>query len=162
AALVVLALGLLVPLPRAAAADTFILDRPLPTLQSLAGRAQLQTSAQPEAVSAGPICDLFANGYDAVGAAPCASCFDNTINFDETDVDCGGTYCKACADGQQCLVASDCSSGVCNGASHLCAPATCIDNIKDGTETDVDCGGGICPATCAVGKNCALNVDCTS
>lgn len=41
------------------------------------------------------------------------------------------------------------------------APSACADGAKDGSETDVDCGGGAC-ATCAVGKTCAKDADCTS
>lgn len=36
---------------------------------------------------------------------------------------------------------------------------TCTDGIKNGNETDVDCGGS-CPNKCAVGKACAANGDC--
>jgi hypothetical protein len=38
---------------------------------------------------------------------------------------------------------------------------TCADSVQDGTETDVDCGGGACP-TCATGKKCNVGTDCTS
>lgn len=38
---------------------------------------------------------------------------------------------------------------------------TCTDAVKNGTETDVDCGG-TCTADCANGKTCAANSDCTS
>ncbi|MEZ4225770.1 MAG: plastocyanin/azurin family copper-binding protein [Polyangiaceae bacterium] len=37
---------------------------------------------------------------------------------------------------------------------------SCSDNVKNGTETDVDCGG-TCPK-CANGKACTQNGDCTS
>lgn len=160
-ALVMLAIGLLVPALQAGAADTIAVDKQLPTLQSLAGGAKLRPSAPAQTATVEPICDVFANGYDAVGATPCAGCFDNTVNFDETDVDCGGTYCMACADGQQCLVDNDCSSSLCNGSTHLCAPVTCTDTIQDGTETDIDCGGGACPS-CGTGKACTVNADCTT
>jgi hypothetical protein len=40
-------------------------------------------------------------------------------------------------------------------------PGACMDAIKDGAETDVDCGGPACP-TCATGKLCAVDADCTS
>jgi hypothetical protein len=36
-----------------------------------------------------------------------------------------------------------------------------VDGAKNGGETDVDCGGGTCP-TCALGKACGQNSDCTS
>lgn len=39
--------------------------------------------------------------------------------------------------------------------------ASCTNNVKDGTETDVDCGGASCPA-CADGRTCILAADCKS
>ena len=33
--------------------------------------------------------------------------------------------------------------------------------MKDGLETDVDCGGGVC-AGCAVGKHCQIDPDCAA
>jgi hypothetical protein len=39
------------------------------------------------------------------------------------------------------------------------APRTCIDGVKDGAETDVDCGGGTC-APCGDGKACNTSADC--
>ncbi len=38
---------------------------------------------------------------------------------------------------------------------------SCSDGIRDGLETDVDCGGPACPR-CALGKYCATNTDCSS
>jgi hypothetical protein len=38
---------------------------------------------------------------------------------------------------------------------------TCMDMVKNGAETDVDCGGGSC-GKCADGKACAQNTDCTN
>jgi hypothetical protein len=59
------------------------------------------------------------------------------------------------------------------GAKLLCAPETpttttttttappnCVDGIKNGTETDIDCGGS-CPP-CADGKMCAMGSNCQS
>jgi hypothetical protein len=37
----------------------------------------------------------------------------------------------------------------------------CGDSIKNGTETDVDCGGPICPA-CGTGRACHQGSDCQS
>jgi len=79
-------------------------------------------------VSPDPICDIFANGYDVTGAGPCASCFDATINFGETDVDCGGPYCKTCSAGQQCMTGADCQSGIC--ASNLCGTLLLISQVR--------------------------------
>jgi hypothetical protein len=39
--------------------------------------------------------------------------------------------------------------------------AICTDGIKNGNETDVDCGGGTCPR-CATGKTCSTRNDCAS
>ncbi|MCW5897817.1 MAG: putative metal-binding motif-containing protein [Flavobacteriales bacterium] len=54
----------------------------------------------------------------------------------------------------------------CNGIDDNCdgqidegACANCTDGIKNGTETDVDCGGPDCPP-CAQGQGCDLNSDC--
>ena len=74
------------------------------------------------------------------------TCVDGIKNGTETDVDCGGAACvaqgKACANGLICLVGSDCQSLVCTGST--CAVPTCSDGVKNGQETDVDCGGP-CP-----------------
>jgi hypothetical protein len=40
-------------------------------------------------------------------------------------------------------------------------PPTCTDGIKNGSETDVDCGGPSC-SPCADGGGCAVNGDCQS
>ena len=42
------------------------------------------------------------------------------------------------------------------------APRTCSDAIVDGEETDVDCGGVVCPTRCAVGQKCKVPSDCQS
>jgi hypothetical protein len=116
-ALALLATGLIVCAPQAGASDALVLRQRLPTLRSFIAHA----SSEPTAVTtaADPICDIFANGYDVTGAGPCASCFDKTINFDETDVDCGGAYCKGCASGLVCSVDADCQSGICT--NNVCA-----------------------------------------
>jgi hypothetical protein len=44
------------------------------------------------------------------------------------------------------------------GLSYGTGP-TCTDTIKNGTETDVDCGGGTCP-DCVDGRVCLVNGDC--
>jgi hypothetical protein len=85
------------------------------------------------------------------------TCTDQVLNGNETDKDCGGGECPACADGQSCKIGSDCKSGVCDGT---CRGPTCNDGAANGTETDVDCGG-TCPA-CAAGKGCNLSGDCAS
>ncbi len=48
------------------------------------------------------------------------------------------------------------------GDAEAAPPApTCTDLIKNGAESDVDCGGGTCPK-CALTRACALAADCAS
>jgi hypothetical protein len=93
--------------------------------------------------------------------APVAECLDNVRNGSETDVDCGGGNCPACAKGKACVSAADCVTGSC--INHLCVAPTpqCLDNMKDGDESDVDCGGGTCPV-CPNGRMCKTPADCNS
>jgi plastocyanin len=53
-----------------------------------------------------------------------------------------------------------CSAGVCDG-NGTCTSADCLDGELDGTETDVDCGGGACPP-CPGGLICEDAADCQS
>jgi hypothetical protein len=95
----------------------------------------------------------------------CSGGLDGVKNGTETDIDCGGASCPSCADGKACLVGGDCTSKVCNGTSHTCSAPTCTDSQKNGSETDVDCGGGTCVGQgkkCADGKGCMVSTDCTS
>ena len=73
-------------------------------------------------------------------------------------MDCGGT-CAGCADGKACASASQCLSLVCTGGA--CAAATCTDGQANGSEADVDCGGG-CPFACVAASRCLQGSDCTS
>lgn len=71
---------------------------------------------------------------------------------------CGnGQFCNANAQCVECLIGSDCASGVCDN-NNTCAAAGCGDGIKNGTETAIDCGGA-CPP-CATGLACSVNADC--
>jgi hypothetical protein len=47
------------------------------------------------------------------------------------------------------------------GGSGGTAPGTCNDNIWNGTETDIDCGGD-CPEACTNGMHCLAYGDCVS
>jgi hypothetical protein len=42
-----------------------------------------------------------------------------------------------------------------------CVNATCSDGLRNGSEPDVDCGGGSC-GVCAQGRTCAAAIDCVS
>lgn len=101
----------------------------------------------------------------------CVACNDSTKNGKETDVDCGGD-CAACADGKECLSGADCQSNVCSagcaGCSPTCQAPTCSDQARNCSESDVDCGGGLCNASmsqcpkCGNGRHCSVASDCIS
>jgi formylglycine-generating enzyme required for sulfatase activity len=68
---------------------------------------------------------------------------DGIKNGSETDVDCGGDSSNPrCASGKTCLGNSDCQSLIC-GTNKTCSAASPTDGVKNGGETDVDCGGGV-------------------
>jgi hypothetical protein len=68
---------------------------------------------------------------------------------------CGCTQKSCAAVGKTCGTASDgCFS-----------TQSCDNGTKEGTETDIDCGGGgvgTCGTTCATGKQCNVDTDCGS
>jgi hypothetical protein len=120
----------------------------------------------------GPSCPKCAAGGGCATGADCQSgtcvsgrcatptCSDGLKNGTETGVDCGGGSCPKCGTGGGCNTGSDCASGVCSAVTHTCAAPTCTDGVKNGNETDVDCGGS-CPA-CPIDDACATNADCQS
>jgi hypothetical protein len=63
--------------------------------------------------------------------------------------------------GRDCQGNGDCVSDVCSNS--LCVPgpanSACFDLMQDGNETDIDCGGGACPA-CGAAQICLLDSDC--
>ena len=69
------------------------------------------------------------------------------------------TSCVRCSTSKTCTANSDCSSNLCSNG--LCTTATCSDGVKNGTETDVDCGGS-CSTKCGTGKVCSVSTDCQS
>jgi hypothetical protein len=96
---------------------------------------------------------------------------DGEKDGDETDVDCGGAATPGsdgappCGSGQACLVASDCSSAICT--ANTCVAPSPSDGIKNGGETDVDCGGADTAGSdgapaCADAKTCGVDDDCQS
>jgi hypothetical protein len=44
------------------------------------------------------------------------SCDDRIVSGPETDIDCGGSQCPPCADGQACKKDEDCAEGECEGS----------------------------------------------
>ncbi|MBI4702543.1 MAG: hypothetical protein HY744_15595 [Deltaproteobacteria bacterium] len=82
--------------------------------------------------------------HDAPAATPC-----------QED---GGKICDGQGSCVACTGPEHCESGVCQ--DHVCLAPTCADKVKNGDETDVDCGGACSP--CANGKACATADDCES
>jgi hypothetical protein len=89
-------------------------------------------------------------------------CTDGRIDGDESDVDCGGSCPLGCGAGLLCHHDGDCAGHACNTGTGKC-DATCTDGQKSPTlgETDVDCGGMICPK-CPNGALCGKASDCQS
>jgi hypothetical protein len=107
--------------------------------------------------------DCASNACDA-GTFLCVvnQCVDHRLDGAETDTDCGGPMCNKCGTGKICKLDSDCSSNACDALGLTCVTSQCMDNQQDGMETDVDCGGPMCTARCAVGQKCTTNTDCTT
>jgi hypothetical protein len=115
--------------------------------------------------AARPTCQV-----DPDGNETCADCVLNGL---ETDTDCGGDACPPCPVGKKCNNDADCDSGHCDGGvcgdsvAFACPTsadpdnATCADCVRNGSETDIDCGGDACQP-CVTGKACQYANDCKS
>jgi hypothetical protein len=99
------------------------------------------------------------------GTCQPSGCTDGTQNGSETDNDCGGPTCPGCVSGRSCLQNSDCQSNLCEIQQGQlvgrCARSACDDGVRNGLESDVDCGGPDCPA-CTAGDSCNAPGDCAS
>ncbi|MDX9723748.1 MAG: hypothetical protein RBU37_23570, partial [Myxococcota bacterium] len=63
-------------------------------------------------------------------------------------------------DQPECSSGAQCASGVCDTALGLCLEPSCADNVKNGDETGVDCGGACNP--CGDDQECRADADCLS
>ena len=97
----------------------------------------------------------------SVGDAMRATANDAMFVSHDAGSNCGGRTGNPCGDGAKCTTGTDCQSGLCTGGVCVAPPATCGDGKKDGTETDVDCGGSVCPP-CGTNKDCVKPTDCVS
>jgi hypothetical protein len=88
-----------------------------------------------------------------------AWCSDGVQDHGESDVDCGVGACVQCALGKKCNLDSDCLSNACDAQSGVCISDHCRDHRVDAEESDVDCGGSVCPA-CGHGQACRWSFDC--
>jgi cysteine-rich repeat protein len=62
--------------------------------------------------------------------------------------------------GRACTMDAQCDTGVCDTATGTCADAACNDGVRNGGETDIDCGGGCAP--CGDGMICGEGSHCQS
>ncbi len=80
-------------------------------------------------------------------ASPPDTCANGKKDGAETDVDCGGPKCTACANGKTCGVGRDCASLVCSGTT-CSGDLGCSDGTREGFTAlgsfrDIAaCGGG--------------------
>jgi hypothetical protein len=63
--------------------------------------------------------------------APADSCNNGVRDGDETDVDCGGATCNACAAGQMCHAGGDCHTGLCD-VSGVCLSTAPVYHVAAG------------------------------
>ena len=101
---------------------------------------------------------------------PLDQCSNGLEDNFEVDLDCGGEICRSvdvlCGVGQACIEDSDCSTGLCHRAERYNSEArgvcfSCSNGVKDGDESDVDCGGTRC-TSCSSGQACRGEFDCES
>lgn len=146
------------------------------------GNAVVTCSDTGDALGDPEPCEAGAQCVEAEGQAFCQeppgeddaavpdSCSNGVRDGDETGIDCGGPDCPPCTAGGTCQEGSDCDSGVCarecSGFFGLictdrCQAPTCTDGVRNGGETDVDCGGPECNR-CEAGRSCSVDDDCLS
>lgn len=78
----------------------------------------------------------------------------------EPGTSCDAGVCDGTGQCVECLVPADCNGGtICVGM--VCVGANCDDEMLNGSETAIDCGGPEC-AKCADGKDCEQGSDCVS
>ncbi|MCK6592639.1 MAG: hypothetical protein L6Q76_34215, partial [Polyangiaceae bacterium] len=118
----------------------------------------------------GLYCDGDGNCVGCTAADQCTSgectdptCVNETCGTVNTasGVPCTTGYCKGNGACVECVADANCSLA----ASEVCASDTCVvscpDMAKNGAETDVDCGGSVCPK-CADLEGCGVANDCLS
>lgn len=71
----------------------------------------------------------------------------------------GGMIINSLDAGSSCS-RGDSSTGVCSPSGE-CVPSSCDNGLKDGNESDIDCGGP-CVGMCEAGESCQTSSDCIS
>lgn len=116
--------------------------------------AECDPTVSPSTCSTGTTC--------VKGKCVADHCKNGSKDSGESDIDCGGpsSGCLKCPDDKSCQTANNCASGVCPSSTLKCAAPTCMDNVKNQNESDVDCGGKCSP--CADTAGCIVAADCQS
>jgi hypothetical protein len=97
----------------------------------------------------GYVCRTHKHKKRCVCPKPHKACDGRCVNTKTDERNCG--HC-----GHRCASDETCVAGTCTPPS-----PTCADGVRNGNETDIDCGGPSCPK-CADGKGCATATDCVS
>lgn len=99
---------------------------------------------------------------------PADSCKNGRRDVNEIGIDCGA-YCATkapadrvgsgrCARYQACETDNDCQIGD-SCSQRACWEPRCNDHLKNGQESDVDCGGGSCGG-CGLNQTCSGSINC--
>ena len=106
--------------------------------------------------------DVRLGGGDGTGAACVAKAeakFGKVVDTAESRSDCHMT-------GQEATLESKVDAFLTDliGALHLIPDPgpSCYDHVQNGTETDIDCGGGDCVVRCYLGQTCSDPTDCST
>ncbi len=75
-----------------------------------------------------------------------------------TATDGAGKGLGSVAPSGKCVTGADCASAIC-ASDGTCTGASITDGVKNGTETDIDCGGADAPK-CEATKTCTAATDC--
>jgi hypothetical protein len=118
------------------------------------------SSGEGSSSGAAPECLLPADCPPPPGECVQATCVAEMCGQGPEDVGvvCSQGECDGQGNCVECLSDADCASKVCEAG--VCADASCGDGVKNGSESDVDCGGSC--GGCALGESCGVAADCAS
>lgn len=99
-------------------------------------------------------------GKDGAGGDAGATSCSNPSQCPETGNACLQVTCDQGLCGTSVRLDESCATGMCDGQGRCVAPS-CANRQVDTGETDVDCGGKLCPP-CANFMKCLVGADCVS
>ena len=127
-----------------------------------------------------PVCDGNGHCVGCVNASNCGTheacqknncvsgCTDGIADFFESGIDCGGSECPKCPNGQACFGPGDCMSGLCKntcvacsaqtpcGAGSYCQNGTCLlkKSLGIACGNKYECQSDCCMVVCAPASFC--------